>query len=262
MDRLPTVEAFASTYNTPSYADPMESVADYRRYQREWATSELGSAAISTRMELPRGRIRSWEDGSKPDVVNGIETALEHGWLEQPVDSEAFTALNRLVAGVYSGGSISTATFEPSFSTPDEWVDRRLRADLNRLNAESWVAESNSGNVEELRVATDATVLGRVLVALDAPQGPKAESARQPPTYLYGETTTTTLREDFVRIYMANRGVRVAEKGFIQIQEQRSNRYRNALAALLDDVLDVNVRCGERALRVDEAALDELKLSS
>jgi len=260
MGSLPTVEAFAGTYNTPGYADPMESVDDYRRYQREWATSELGSAAISTRMELPRGRIRSWEDGSKPDVVNGIETALERQWLEQPLDSDSFAALNRLVAGVFSGGSINTETYEPSFSAPDEWVDQQLRADLETLGAGCRVAMSNSGNVEELRPESDASVLGRVLVALGSPQGPKAETARRLPAYLYGESSTNRIRREFVRVYVANRGVRVEDKGFVQIQEERSDRYREALAALLQSVVGVDVRCGQRAIRFDDEGVAKLGL--
>jgi len=119
-------------------------------------------------MKVPRGQIRTWKDGGKPDVVRGIATTREHGWLEVDVDSEIFGALNRLVAGVFSGGSITDQTFLPSFSAPDDRVEAQLRADLETLGTRCRIAYSNSGNVEELVPKADASVLGRVLVVLGA----------------------------------------------------------------------------------------------
>ena len=258
MDPLPSVEAIAETYNTPGYADPMDAVADYRRYQREWASSELGSAAISTRMELPRGRVRSWEDGSKPDVVNGIETAREKQWLEQPVDSDSFAALNRLVAGVFSGGSISVDTFEPSFSAPDAAVEDQLRDDLDAIGAGVRVAMSNSGNVEELRPRSDSSVLGRVLVALGAPQGEKAETVDGLPAYL--GSAPDELRKSFVRVYVANRAVDRRDRSFHQIQERRGDRYKSELADLIEQVTNVDVWRDERTIRFRDDALAVLDL--
>lgn len=260
MSPLPTVDDVASTYNTPAYADPMDAVDDFRTYQREWETTDLGSQAIATRMELPRGRVRSWEDGSKPDVVRGIEVAREHQWVDQPIDSKPFAALNRLVAGVFSGGSISTETYEPSYSAPDAAVETQLRADLDRLGAGCRRVLSNSGNVEELRAESDATVLGRVLVALGAPQGPKAETVDRLPVYL--SDAPTRVRQDFASVYLANRGVDVGGKPFVQIQEQRPERYLDAVAAVIDDVTTGRVWRGERTIRVDDDAAAALALDS
>lgn len=257
MARLPSVEEVASTYNTPSYADPMDAVDDYETYQREWASSNLGSHAVSTRMELPRGRIRSWEDGSKPDVVRGTETARENDWLEADPGSNTFAALNRLVAGVFSGGSISTATFEPSFSAPDALVDQQLRADLETLGAGARVALSNSGNVEELRPESDASVLGRVLVALGAPQGEKTD-LRRLPSYLYHHSEAT--QYEFARVYVANRAVDRRDRRFHQIAEKRPKRYLEAVGELLEDVTGVEVSVDEWMVRFDDAALGELGL--
>jgi hypothetical protein len=259
MDPCPTVDELAATYNPPSYADPMAAVADYETYQREWATTQLGSQAVSTRMEVPRGRIRSWEDGSKPDVVRGIETAREHGWLAADPDGETFIALNRLVAGVYSGGSISADPYVPSFSAPDDGVERQLRADLETLGVGCRVALSNSGNVEELRPAADASVLGRVLVALGAPRGPKAESVERLPSYLY--RGSEKIQREFAAVYVANRAVDRADRGFHQIQEERPARYLEVLAALLRESTGVEVWVGERMVRFDDAAFDALGLA-
>lgn len=258
--RLPPTEAFAETYSPPGVKDAHTAIETYREYQREWASTELGSQAIATRMEIPRGRIRSWEAGSKPDVVRGIETAREHGWVDQSVDSASFAALNRLVASVFSGGSISTETYEPSFSAPDDAVDSQLRTDLDTLGAGCRRVFSNSGNVEELRADSNATVLGRVLVALGAPQGPKAETVDRLPTYL--TDAPASVRQDFAAVYVTNRGVDVASKPFIQIQEQRPDHYLDAVADVINDVVTGRVWRGDRSIRVDDDAASELVLDS
>jgi len=258
MTTYPSTEALAETYNTPGVQSPLEAIDAYEEYQREWANSELGSYAISTRMELPRGRIRTWKEGGKPDVVRGIETAREHGWLEADVDGEIFAALNRLVAGVFSGGSISDQTFMPSFSAPDDRVDAQLRADLETLGSGCRIAHSNSGNVEELVPKTDASVLGRVLVALGAPKGPKVENARRLPSYLYQHAEST--QHEFARVYVANRAVYRADRDIMQIQEKRSDRYLDALAELLQSTTGAEVWRGERVVHFDPAALSKLDL--
>jgi len=258
MNQHPTVDAFAHTYNTPSYADPTEAVADFNRYQREWSASEFGSHAISTRMELPRERIREWEKGSKPDVVRGIETAREHAWLECDIDSSEFAALNRLVAGVYSGGSIAEANFVPSFSVPDSMVEDQLRADLELLGAGCRLVMSNSGNVEEFRPERDSSVLGRVLVALGAPQGQKAQTVDALPAYL--ESASDGIRHSFVRVYVSNRGVHIEDKGLIQIMEQRPARYLDALAELIRSVTDIELWRGDGSIRFRDDALSVLDL--
>ena len=260
MGSLPTVKDVAQTYNTPSYANPMDAIADYEEYQREWASSQLGSQAVSTRMEIPRGRVRTWQDGGKPDVVRGTETAREHSWLDLDVDSENFRALNRLVAGVFSGGSISAETFVPSFSAPDELIESQLRDDLETLGAGCRVALSNSGNVEELRPDSSGSVLGRVLVALGAPAGEKTTVDRLP-SYLYGSTSTSDVRSDFVRVYVANRAVSRENRDFLQIREERSDRYLDCVAALIRDVTGVEVWRGEKTVRFRDSALAILDLA-
>jgi len=254
MPQRPTEESFALTYNTPGSKSPLNAIEAYREYEREWSTSELGSYAISTRMELPRGRVRTWKEGGKPDVVRGIETARENGWLECETDSETFGALNRLVAGVFSGGSISEKLFTPSFSVPNESVEAQLRSDLEALGAGCQMVLSNSGRVEEFRPESDSSVLGRVLVALGAPAGQKREVDRLP-SYLYGSTATAELRESFVQVYISNRAVNRETRDFHQIWEERSERYLDSLAALIRDVTGVEVWRSNQMVMFHDAAI-------
>lgn len=259
MSTYPSIEAFADTYNTPGSKSPLDAIEAYREYQREWAHTSLGSHAISTRMELPRGRIRTWSEGGKPDVVRGLDVARENEWVECSIESESFAALNRLVAGVFSGGSISESVFTPSFSAPDGVVEARLRSDLETLGAGCRTVMSNSGNVEEFRPESDASVLGRVLVALGAPAGSKTDLQRLP-AYLYGSTSTPELRESFVRVYVANRAVDRDGRDFHQIREERSDRYLDSVAELIGDVTGVEVWRGEQTVRFRDSAIEILNL--
>ncbi len=261
MSTYPTVQDLAETYNTPGSKSPLDALEAYREYEREWANTSLGSHAISTRMELPRGRIRTWKQGGKPDVVRGVETARENGWIECEPESDDLSALNRLVAGVFSGGSISEDVFTPSFSVPDGSVEAQLRADLETLGAGCRMVMSNSGNVQEFRPKSDSSVLGRVLVALGAPAGQKTGVDRLP-SYLYGSTATSELRESFVRVYVSNRAVSREDRDFHQIREERSDRYLDTVAALIADVTGVEVWRGEQTVRFRDSAMDVLGLDS
>lgn len=254
----PSEQALAQTYNTPSHADPMNAVEEFRDYQRRFSNAEMGSHAISTRMEIPRARVRPWTNGAKPDVVHGIETAQSHGWLEREIDDETFAVLNRLVAGIYSGGSIGTDTFVPSFSYPGSAVEQQLRDDLESIGAGCQLVHSNSGNVEEFRPTEDASVLGRVLVALGAPQGPKAQTVDSLPSYL--DDAPDSVRTDFVRVYVSNRGVPVDGRNTIQIMEERPARYLDALASLIASVTNMDTWRSKNIIRIPDEAEQVLEL--
>jgi hypothetical protein len=166
--------------------------------------------------------------------------------------------LNRLVAGVFSGGSISESVYVPSFSTPDDRVDDQLRADLETLGVGSQIALSNSGNVEEVRPEQDASVLGRVLVALGAPAGQKAGRIDRLPSYLYRHPEAT--QREFARVYVANRATDRRDRDFYQIREERSDRYLDAVATLLKKTMDVEVWRGDRTVRFRKAGMAALGL--
>jgi len=258
MSPVLTDEAIAQTYNTPGRANPYDAVEEYREFKQRFGSSQMSGYRIAKKMEVPRGRVRSWMAGSKPDVVSGIETADAHGWLDLEFDDDVFAAFNRLIAGVFSGGSISTETFTPSYSAPDDAIEQQLRADLEAVGVGAILVNSMSGNVEEIRPERDASVLGRVLVALGAAHGPKAQNTVELPRYL--DDAPEHIRVDFVRVYIANRGTIVKEKRFVQLREERPTWYLKQLADMIESVVDAEVSQGTDAVRVEIGVLEELGL--
>jgi hypothetical protein len=137
-------------------------------------------------------------------------------------------------------------------------VEEQLRADLELLGAGCRLAMSNSGNVEEFRPKRDSSVLGRVLVALGAPRGPKAQTVDALPAYL--ESASEAIRYSFVRVYVSNRDVHVNKKDFVQIVEQRPARYLDALADLIRSVTDVELWRADGSIRFRDDTLGVLDL--
>lgn len=66
-------------YEPHSYADAFEAVQDYRRVRQRHAETGEKSAGLAADLEVPRGRIRSWLNGSAPDLVPAIVARLERG---------------------------------------------------------------------------------------------------------------------------------------------------------------------------------------
>lgn len=253
---LVSERALARTYNTRSYADPYDAVEDYRRVQRYKSKHpSKGSSAIASALELPRGRIRPWLDDSKPDPVHAIETARDYGWLAPDYDDPAFTALNTLVANVFSGGSIAAQNYQPSFALNHRGTESHV-VDALELAGVPFEIVARDGRADEARPTTDGTVLGRVLAVLGAPVGPKTDQHLTLPPYL--EHAPRAVRETFAYAYLENRAIEHAGKDTLHIQEQRNRDYLAALADLLADVADGDVSLGERHIVISAEAARSL----
>lgn len=251
-------QELARTYNTPSYADPAEAVEDYRRVL-EYASKHpsKGSSAISSALDLPRGRIRSWvDDGGAPDAVNAIDTARDYGWLEAGYDDPEFTALNTLVANVFSGGSISEGYYQPGFALNHRGEESHVLDALELSGIDYRVVADRDSRADEARPTDDGTVLGRVLSVLGAPVGPKADQDLALPAYL--DSAPASVREQFVYAYLENRATEHAGKATLTLREERNRDYLEALAALIDDVAGGGVRFSERDIVVSADAAREL----
>lgn len=260
MSDTPTLvdeRALARTYDPPSYADPWVSVEDYRRVMAYSSRHpSKGSSAIASALDLPRGRIRPWLDGSAPDAVRAIDTAREHGWVELEYDDPAFTALNTLVANVFSGGSITTENYAPSFALNHHGEESHVIDALELAGVDYQVVADREGRADEARPSEDASVLGRVLAVLGAPAGPKTGQDLSLPTYLEG--APASVREQFVYAYLENRAVEHERKATLTLREERNRDYLEGLAALIDDVAGGGVEIGERDIIVSADAARHL----
>ncbi len=246
-------QTLARTYNTPSYADPFDAVEDYRRIMAYHSRHpDMGSSALASRFDLPRGRIRAWLDGSAPDAVRAIDTAREYGWLTATFGDREFTALNTLVANVFSGGSIAEQHYQPSFALNHRGEESHVIDALELAGVEYQVVADRDGRADEARPMEDGTVLGRVLAVLGAPVGPKADTRLSLPDYLEG--APDDVRETFVYSYLENRAIEHEGKATLTIQEQRNREYLAELADLIDDVAGGGVRLGERDIVVSADA--------
>ena len=255
---LVSERALARTYNTPSYADPFESVEDYKRVM-EYASKHpnKGSSAISSQLELPRGRVRPWvENNSKPDPVRAIEAAREYGWLECSFGDPEFTALNTLVANVFSGGSIAERNYETSFALNHRGEDSHVFDALELAGVDYQVVGDRDGRADEVRPTEHETVLGRVLAILGAPVGPKTEQHLSLPGYL--SSAPTDVREQFVFAYLENRAVEQTGKDTLTIREQRNRDYLESLAELIESVAGGGVKLGEHDIIVSADAARSL----
>lgn len=224
------------TYNPVNDVVPHEAVAQYRRVMEyTHKHSDKGSSAVSTAVELPRGRIRSWVDSdSKPDVVRAIETGDSLGWTDV-TDIDRQIAFATLLAGIFSGGSIAELNFNPSWSTDDEIVDTLIEEALTELGCGFTVRHEDSViRSTEIVPAKYASLLGRVLVAMGAPIGPKVQATLSIPNRLI--EAADPVRERFVEIYLRNRIGLVDGRNAASILEHRPSSFRGDLAALCRSV--------------------------
>ncbi|TKX80273.1 hypothetical protein [Halorubrum sp. SD626R] len=253
----PTARSIARTYSDRVYPDPWEKVEDYQRVQAYAAEHpNAGRTAVGTALELPAGRVRSWLNGGRPDPVRGIKTASANGWLEPACDMAG--ALVELLAHVLAGGSINE-TFVPAIT-----IGRRVDHDaiedaFTAVGVDTYRRHADSdGRATELYPATDASVLGRCLVAMGAPHGAKT-SLDAVPTVVW--ESPESIRRRFVETYVAHRGAYLEGKATTRIQEERPTSYLKDLHELIGECVEGNISRGERALTISADAARELGLS-
>ncbi|WP_137284564.1 homing endonuclease associated repeat-containing protein [Halorussus salinisoli] len=236
MNEVVTPEAFARTYNNQSYDDPWTAVEQYHRVKAYTADHpNKGSTAVANALDLPRSRIRPWmEDDARPDCLRGIQTAEEYGWLPLTVDASVFPAFNTLVAWIFSSGSIDEDRVVPSFVVDNEAAKARVTKTLADLGLDArTVREGDHSRATELVPASDASILGRILTALGAPHGKKIRDLELP-SYL--GAAPPSVRDEFVDVYLLNRGQTRDETDTITVHEERSSEYLEELAALFRQI--------------------------
>lgn len=253
---FPTAKALVATYSPPDDVDPWERVQQYREAIDHAARNpDSGSSAVANAVNQPRGRVRPWLDGARPDVVRGLHTATEHGWLDPDPQSPTGRALTELAAHVMAGGSID-ARHVPQVSVGRrvdaaevEGVYRTLGVRSKQRHAES------DGRATEIVPREAGSVLGRCLVSMGVPQGEKRDITALPPVATEG---ALLLRAAFASVYARHRAVRYAEKDTTRIQEDRPRAYLEALGSLFRDVTGESVTVGDRGVTLSASAAREL----
>ena len=247
--------ALARTYDAGAYADTWDVVRDYHAVLDFHARHpDRGSTAVASALDLPRGRVRSWLDGSVPDPVRGIQRASARGWIDVAPESRRFRGLNALVAWVFSGGSIDSQWFVPRFVVDRAATRARLDRAFDAVGVEyDFIRSASAHRAAEFRPVEDGAVLGRVLAVLGAPTGAKNE--RSPiavPAYLEG--APDVVRREFLQVYLGNRGQRHPGRATITFREDRPSRYLDALAALVRRTAGERASVSEKNVIVSAAA--------
>lgn len=210
-----TARDLARTYSDREYPDPWQKVLDYRRVRAYAADHpEHGRTRVGNALDRPPERVRGRLDGGMPDPVRGIQTAIDHGWLDPgaaTLDPGAATtaAFVAHLAHVLAGGSIN-GRFVPAITVDDSVTIGEVRSAFNALNVDILTRNAEVDNrATEAIPAADASVFGRCLVAIGAPVGAKAGLDSFPQIV---REVTDRVRESFARIYVAHRALAYATK--------------------------------------------------
>jgi len=240
------------TYDQPGEITAHEAVEQYRRVIEFQAMHpHKKSAAASTALGLPRGRIRGWmEDGSAPDAFQGVDVALTKGWIEsESIDTQR--NLTVLLAGIFSGGGLSSKFYVPSWTVDESQpiVTDRIESALRELGAGVTYRHVDAENRStEIIPGENRSVLGRVFLCLGAPTGSKGDTENvMLPGWLF--ETPDELREAFCEVYLRNRLSPLAGKQTGPVLEERSEDFRVQLCELLESI-SVEARVGDRYVNV------------
>jgi len=107
----------------------------------------------------------------------------------------------------------------------------------------------------DLKTETDASVLGRCLIAMGAPHGVKI-SLDAVSAAVWVSPKSVQCR--FVEIYVTHRGSHFETKSITRIQEDRPASPLEGLHDLIAECVDGNVSVGERAVIISADAAREL----
>jgi len=257
------VAVFARTYRVDGDAAAVVDV--YQEFQEYTATHpNAGSQRIASALGVKRSRIRRWvDDGAVPYVVQGLQTAETNGWIPMEFESQLFGAMNKLVAWVFSSGSIHGERWYPMFVVDDDQQRQRLTQLLEVVGCAVTEPDSSRTAVRGtgLSPTPNGSVLGRVLHALGAPVGSqKTDGSLTLPQYL--DAAPPFVRRGFLKTYLRNRQrERDRDASWLSFGEDRPERYQQELVALIEDVTGESASVSGMDIHVSADAVRELGLA-
>lgn len=239
-----------NTYSPTGGLSAAESVQQYRRVLEYCAEHpQKKSMAVSSALDLPRSRIRTWVDeNGAPDAVRAVDEAHTLGWLGE-LDTARQTHFSTLVAGIFSGGSISSDLYVPSWTVDRPSVTDAIETALREVGCSVKCRHENvDSRSTEVLPERHASLLGRVLVCMGAPLGQKAidDDLRVPPRLF---DASEEVRLAFCEVYLRNRLSPIDGRASGPIMEDRPAVYREQLANLFQSV-GIDARSAERTVTV------------
>jgi len=256
------VAVFARTYQVDGDAAALVDLfQDFQEYTSTHPNA--GSQRIASALGVKRSRIRRWNDnGAVPYVVQGLQTAETEGWIPMEFESQMFGAMNKIVAWVFSSGSINGQRWNTKFVVDDDHQRDRLSQLVQSVGCELREPESATETVRgtELAVAEDGAVLGRVLHSLGAPRGTeKREPDVSLPTYL--DEAPPFIRRGFLKTYLRNRQRdRDQDAPWLSVGEDRPEQYQRQLVQLIEDVTGESASASGMDIHVSADAVRALGL--
>ncbi|WP_336327871.1 hypothetical protein [Halovenus sp. HT40] len=239
------VSAFAETYAKADEPHPLRQFEQYDRVMAHRSHDpDTGGRVLSRRLDLPEGRINGWLRGSQPRGYSQAETIDELGWFDLSWTGDLFSALNELLAWIYSSGGIRSG-WEPHFIFDTAEMRERIETLCDRaaLNYQA-TRTGHDDKPSEIRVASPSAPAGRFFHALGAPKGRKADATFGLPNYL--SLAPEEIRREFAARYIANRGSERPNYAADarSIREQRPQAYLEQLRGLFASLTDEEIRRG------------------
>lgn len=241
-ETLISAEEFANTYSPKGSPSGWATVEAYREWQR-WQSKhpDAGRTAAGNALEMPASRIRVWQDGGKPDPVRGLTVAKERGWIEVETDTAVAEGLIRLLAWIYSSGSLpqlAESATTPRFSVRGEQEERRLERIATAANVELRYDRERKHRGTEAIPSSAGRELGRVFLVLGAQRGSKTDELQRLPATVT-QRAVGSVGEWFVATYLRNRcSLNVERDRWVQFREERSESYLASLRQLIETVLE------------------------
>lgn len=257
---LPTAQRLARTYSNREYTDPWEKVLDYRRVQ-EYAAEhpKHGRVRVGNALDIPPSRVRAWINNGMPDSVRGIQSAIDHGWLNTDPAGETAAGLVELLAHILAGGSITADAYVPAVTVARRVSLSEIESAFERVDVQTAIRHSEiAERATEVIPSDDASVLGRCLVTMGASAGKKDEQDDFP-TVVWD--VPSAVRKSFAQIYVVHRATDFPQKQTMVIREDRSTAYLNELREVLEEVTGETVTMGERTITISADAVRALGIS-